>query len=259
MFYILSKTVYIVLMPLFWVLLLLLIGIIGKKNWRRKAVFTAFLLLYILSNPYLSNKVTQSWEAEPVLIADIKEKRYDVGIVLSGVMNNFRKPDDRFYIETGADRIMHTVLLYKEGIIKNILITGGYYKLGTGKIKNESEQIKNVMLLSGIPDSVITIEGMSRNTRENALFTAEILKKDFPQQKYLLITSAFHIPRSVACFEKVGIKADTFPVDFLSYNSDEESSDISAYFIPTHKAFMTSSRIIHETVGYVVYKISGYL
>ncbi len=65
-----------------------------------------------------------------------------------------------------------------------------------------------------VPDERIISETESRNTRENALYTKKILKK-INAQKVILVTSAFHMPRSYAVFKKIGVNAVPFQLTLL--------------------------------------------
>jgi len=257
MFYLLSKTIYVVLMPAFWVLVWLLLAWFAKPKNKNKWIFIGLLFWLTSANPYLSNKLMLWWEVPPTPWAEIQKERYDVGIILSGVTNNSKSPKDRVYMEYAADRVMHAARLYREGIIKHIIITGGYYKIGTDSIENESEQLRQVLLLAGVPTGAITVEGRAMNTRENALFTAPILQEKFPNGKYLLITSAFHQRRAVACFKKVGIDTTPFSTNFYTY--DDNKISIGAALLPSEMSLFVTYKAVHEIVGYVVYKLMGYL
>lgn len=254
MFYFLSKTLYILLMPITW--LFLLMGgalLVRSERWRKRLLAGALIFLYVAANPYLSNRLMIWWEVPPTPIADLSSP-YDVAVVLSGVTNNFKSPEDRVYLNKGADRIMHTVLLYKKGMVKKILITGGYTKL-SGEWRSEARLMKEVMVLSGVPEADIMIEEQARNTRENAVFAAEMLKESFPGQRYLLITSAFHMRRSMGCFRKAGIEATPFSTDF--YTIDPDMNPLTL-LVPTEPAFATNYVLVHEIVGYIVYRLVGY-
>ncbi|GAB4337623.1 MAG: YdcF family protein [Flammeovirgaceae bacterium] len=194
------------------------------------------------------------WEIPATPLKDLKQQ-YEIGIVLSGVMNVHKSPYDRFYTNKGADRVLHTAMLYQKGIIKKILVTGNYTKLD-GDVRDEAASMKELLLLCGVPDSVIIMEKKAKNTRENALYSAEIIQKNFPNAKILLITSAFHMRRSVACFEKVGLKVEPFSTDF--YSIDLEINPMTI-FVPSENSFMAFNKLVHEITGYLVYKLMGYV
>ncbi|MGB4399127.1 MAG: YdcF family protein, partial [Daejeonella sp.] len=110
---------------------------------------------------------------------------------------------DRVFFGKGADRVVHAIQLYKAGKIKRIIISGGSGAL-VGKKVPEAEHLKKVFLFSGVPDSVLYIESESRNTVENARFSKRLIDSLQLQPKFLLVTSAFHMPRAMGCFQKAG-------------------------------------------------------
>ncbi len=67
----------------------------------------------------------------------------------------------------------------------------------------------------GFDESKVIYEDKSVNTYENAYFTAKLLNPK-PEQKFLLVTSAFHMPRSMAFFRAAGFNVEAYPVDYLT-------------------------------------------
>ena len=200
----------------------------------------------------ICNGVLLLWERPPVLIQDLPV--YDIGVVLSGVTVPDKSPHDRVYIPYGADRILHTVMLYKMGKVKKILISGESGRISK-VYETESEQMKKVFLICGVSEKDIIIENRSRNTHENALYTKELLKGS--KEKLLLITSAFHMRRAEACFKKVGLEVDIFPVDFLSHDSNLWVP--SQILVPSESAIGIWVPLLHEIEGYIIYSIMGYV
>lgn len=83
------------------------------------------------------------------------------------------------------------------------------------------------MLYCGVPDSVIITEEKSRNTRESATYTKQLLHQlNMRSKTILLVTSAFHIPRALGCFRKVGLKLDGYGVDYYNGDSSLEFDDL---------------------------------
>jgi uncharacterized SAM-binding protein YcdF (DUF218 family) len=255
MFFILSKLLFYLVMPITWVIGLLIYALATPKPKRKRgAVIAVLVLLLFFSNQVLVNEALRMWERPVVPLAQIT-RPYDVAVVLTGVTNIGKQPADRVYFGQGADRVMHTVLLYKLGKVKHILISGGGASIG-GKSYYESQDLKQVFLLAGVPDAAITIEDKSLNTRENALFSKEVLETAFPGGTYLLITSAFHMRRAEACFNKVGLQVDTFPVAF---HATDERYSAERYIAPSEQAFQGWGIMSREILGYVVYKVMGYV
>jgi uncharacterized SAM-binding protein YcdF (DUF218 family) len=254
MFFILSKTMYYLLMPVMWVVILLLIAVFTKKQGRRKSALVASLILLLFfTNQVISNEAMKAWEIPAVPFAELAE--HDVAVVLTGVTNVNKEPTDRVHFQFGADRVMHTVQLYKIGKVKKILISGGG-GASTGERFNEAEEMQKVFLLCGVPQEDIIIETASLNTRDNAVNSARLLNEYFPGQKYLLVTSAFHMRRAEACFQKVGVEVTPFTTAFYSSN---RNYGIEEWIAPAEDGLLNWGIIFHEVLGIVIYKLMGYI
>src|SRR6185295_19056991 len=109
------------------------------------------------------------------------------------------------YFGRGADRVTHTVQLYKLGLIQQILVSGGSGLL-VREEEPEANKFKRAMVMMGVPDSVIMLENQTRNTYESAVAVRPMLDSLHMEAKdCLLITSAFHMRRSLACYRKAGL------------------------------------------------------
>jgi uncharacterized SAM-binding protein YcdF (DUF218 family) len=254
MFFIVSKTLSFLVMPIVLVCLVLFISAWLKDNrWKKRFVWISFSLLLFFSNDFLANEAMRLWELPPTSYSTIKED-YAFGILLTGVTINDFEPADRVYFARGADRVVHTVDLYKRGIIKRILISGGTGRLLT-EGRPEADDLFTVLKLMGVPEEDMIIENESRNTHESAVRVKEILAS-YPDQKLLLITSAFHMRRSRACFSKVGVEVTTFTTDFYShprYYTPE------SFIIPKADALQVWTKLFKEWTGMVAYRLAGYI
>lgn len=193
------------------------------------------------------------WEPPAVPIHTLEE--YDVAIVFSGVTRSHMPIRDRVYFNKGADRITHTLQLYNEGKVKHIIVSGG---LGFGQPNTEAaaERLRNFLLMAGVASSDITTEASAVNTYENAVEVAKLLKEKFSGQKYLLITSAFHMKRSALCLKAQGVTFDQFPTDYRSETTTYHFDDL---FIPRAEAIDRWELIVKEIAGIATYKVLGYL
>ena len=210
----------------------------------------------ILTNPFISNTIFHAWEYEAVPMDSIKES-YDVGIVLGGFSQFDVYPyKDRMNVSSAANRFLDALYLYKKGIIKKLLISGGDGRL-LGEKMSESESTKAYLLGIGVPESDILIENKSRNTHENAVFTKEYLNNQgLSNAKCLLITSAFHMRRSIGCFKKVGLNCEPFPAHFIAERIELKAS---SWILPDNLAFFKWEMFLKEWVGCVVYKLQGFI
>lgn len=255
MFFVLSKVLYFIIQPINWVVALLFFAVFSKKPNRKKACAKWALILSLFFNHHFTfNLVMRAWEPETITKNEIKET-YDVGILLGGYSNFYITPDDdRHNFSSRANRFNQTLRLYHEGYIKKILLTGG-----SGAVlhtnPSEAEKIKTYLMSINIPETDIIVEADSRNTHENALFTKQILDEQYPNQKYLLITSAWHMRRSAACFKKQDVPFTPYAVDYLSERVRFAPISI---LIPDRLGFAKWEMLIKEWVGYIVYKLRNY-
>jgi len=253
MFFILSKILDIFLTPIFWVFVLFLSSLFLKRTiTKKRLVISGLVILYFCSNFFIINFLMSAWEQDPVQLNE--NDRFDVAIVLTGVTDNIRKPQDRVYFHKGAERITTPLILYKKGMVKKILISGGE---GTYNehARPESIILKRFLLANGVPENDVILEINSTNTYQNAVFSKQTLNKYPELQTKLLVTSSFHMNRSVSCFKKAGLTVVPYPVDFYSSSSNLTFAKL---FIPNAQAFEYCTILIHEIVGYWVYKIVGY-
>lgn len=238
------------------ILCLLLLYAINTKNRTKskKLVVSAFIFLYIFSNPFIINELLLWWEVSPTSISAVKT--HDVGIILTGGTTNDNKlPQENLFLGKTADRIAQTVELYRNGKIRKILISGGEITVLGKTPKKEVEEIAKYLIISGVSRDSIFMETHAQNTKENAENCSKILKNHFKNQTYLLITSGFHLRRASACFEKVGLKVDIFGANYLSHERDYHWYDI----LPKEDCFAYSQLIFREIIGYCTYKIMGWI
>jgi uncharacterized SAM-binding protein YcdF (DUF218 family) len=255
MFFILSKTLNYLTMPLVIICILLLLSWILKNKKYKGLLFKIGLgLLLLFSNDFITNEVIRLWELPATPFNEIK-KEYAMGILLTGVTKGNMTPDDRVYFQRGADRVTHTLQLYRLGIIKKILISGGSGSL-TERRTQEADEIADALILMGVPDQDLIIENESRNTNESAVAIKEMLKDSVSSRDCLLITSAFHMRRSRACFAKIDWPCDTFSTDFLIH---ERKFTPDVLFIPRVDSLQIWHTMIREWVGMLAYKLSGFI
>jgi uncharacterized SAM-binding protein YcdF (DUF218 family) len=253
MFFILSKTLHLLLMPFLWVLVLLLLAVFLKNRHRKRlCLISAVSILLVFSNPFLSNEAWRAWEVKPVPVKDIAN--FNAAIILTGVTGAREDVPDRVLTHKGADRFLHPLQLYRLGKIDKFIITGGSSRILT-ELEPEAKQIKKILQLAKVPDEDIIIEGNSRNTRENAANTARLMEQNPGWDKLLLVTSAFHMRRAAACFKKAGVQVTPYSADFYAYERRYAPDDL---IIPSIGAFNGWHLLIHEVSGYLVYKILGY-
>ena len=245
MFYITSKLLSFLIQPIIWIFILLIITLLYKSQ-RRKILIISISLFYFFCNSFIADEATRLWEVKRF----IPKLTYDVGIVLGGI-SDYDKITKAHNFNKNADRLMDAEQLYHKGIIKKIMLSGGNGLLcNDGYI--ESEAMRDYLLANKIPINDIIIENTSRNTIENAMNSAEILKEEYNEGLFLLITSANHMRRAQMCFNKANLETTAFPTDCTT---SYRSTDYEYLLFPRVEALERWQDLIHEWIGYIVYKI----
>ena len=149
-----------------------------------------------------------------------------------------------------ADRLVHAVSLYRARKAPMILVSGGAQPGN----RAEAEIMKQILEVMGVPARVIMRERESRDTHDNAVYSA-ILLKGKGVKKILLVTSAFHMARAVPLFERQGFEVIPAPTDYQRLVGQPTVS----HWLPTAEALARTTIALHEHVGFWVYRSRGWL
>ncbi|MCU0359987.1 MAG: YdcF family protein [Bacteroidia bacterium] len=253
-FFYLSKLLAFLLSPMFWAFFLLLFALLAKNPKRgRKLLIAALCLLYLSGNSFLVDECFRAWE--PVT-EDYKMKKndYEAAIVLGGIGDiDLRKQQINFGYS--ADRLFQVLPLYHRGFLKHIVFTGGSGSIEFPE-KKEGLFVKKYLLSINIPDSVLIIESESKNTYQNAVYTKHVLDSLGIKGRFLLVTSGSHMPRALAIFKKLGF--DSIDPFVTNRHSGNRRFTPDHLLIPNPGAMMSFQQLIHEWVGFMIYKLRGY-
>lgn len=252
MFFVLSKTLDVLLSPLSWAMLLLVAGLVRHRGaipaW---SLFGALTILVFFSLEPVSNALIRRLESS----AQRTERRdvtYDAVVLLGGmVQEGATEASGMPSYNEHAERLLATYDVLRTGHAKTAILSGGPGKAGDRVV--EARVLGAQLEKWGIDRSRLIIEDHARNTRENAELTKEIVDKH-GFERLLMITSAEHMPRAVDCFHRVGLDPDTLPVDYRSYDPAHWQSS----FIPRAGPLADSCAALRELVGRLIYHIVGY-
>lgn len=213
MFFILSKTAALLLLPSNFLILLGLIGLAlmitrFKRAGRRLAIASLVLLALAgfspLGNVLLHQLETRFPPWDPTRGAP------DGIIVLGGSILPLLSLDYEDAVVGGdADRLFALGKLARNYPNARIVFSGGDASL-TGGIP-ETAVLQLVLDNLGVPRTRVLLEGRSRNTAENAVFTKELVQPK-TGERWLLVTSAWHMARAIGCFRRVGFAVEAYPV-----------------------------------------------
>lgn len=255
MFFFLSKILDFVFSPLTWIFVIFLLSLLTKKaNLRRKLLIAGLIVFYFFSNRFISYQALRLWEPSAGNIEEVRGV-YDAAIVLGGGMVTLDAQKNQPTFRHNTDRFLQALRLYKAGKVKKIVISGGSGSLIYRDMK-EAAMLRQSLIELGYPAGDIWAEDQSDNTYQNAVYTTKLLNDSLPGGRFLLITSASHMPRSKACFIKTGMKFDTFAVEPVTGTMPVSWS---FYVLPDIDALYQWNKLVHEIWGYVIYAIFGYL
>ncbi|MBO0937543.1 YdcF family protein [Fibrella sp. HMF5335] len=260
MFYFLSKTAGYFLTPA-GLLLAALVSALAFKWYRRRLILSALCLYWLLGNSFLVDELARAWEISPTTALPPPNATNRVAVVLTGGMVNASLPVSpaRPMLAGQADRLGQVLYLYKTRQVSKILISGGstsLFFLGS-ETMHEGQQAMAFLHLAGVPVADLLWETRSRNTRENALFSAMVLRNRFHTDNCILVTSAFHMRRAEACFRKAGLHPLPFPAAFIQ--QPRSSAGFSDLFVPHEQTLAESLLLIRELFGYLAYTVAGYV
>ncbi len=220
---------------------------------RRVLVWFSIAYLLVLSTGAFANLLLYPLEtaharparlaAPPTAIVMLTGSTDDERLGAGGV--EFTEAGDRF---VEAVRLAH---LYPRA---QLLFSGGSAELIGAKRYREAEALAGLAAQLGIAKQRVLVDRLARNTRENAVNSARLLRAEkLEKGPILLVTSAWHLPRAVGCFRKLGLEVVPWPTDFW-----RTRTRLGA-FVPRPGTLMKSDAALHEYIGWLSYKLAGYL
>lgn len=257
MTFILSKIAWMFLAPGNFLTLLLLAGaflaLSHREGWRdlgRRLCFdVAFLLFFIAIFP------VGDWMLMPL------ENRYPAvkpvtvdGIIVLGGDENPRISEARGQpaLYGSAQRYIEFAALARAYPQAQLIYSGGSPLLKENSKLNQADVARETLTSIGVPQERMIYESHSRNTHDNAVYTAALVHPK-PDQRWLLVTSAYHMPRAIGTFKKAGWNVFPAPTDYHTTGvlSSELNFNFSAHLLEMSAA-------AHEYYGLIAYYLMGY-
>ena len=241
----LHKILPIFVLPIMLVIIVILIGLIKNK---KKIIYIAIGVLYILSTPIFSNNFFKLVEGneyrKPISAIDSA----DAIVVLSGMLE-INEVGDSTYIEWGdPDRFFGGIALFKASKAQKLVFTGG--KMPWDKVKKtEGDVLREYAISTDIAAEKISVTKDVENTAGEAVAVKELIS---PSKKIILVTSAYHMYRAKRLFEKQGFIVIPYKVD---YKTSGESAITFMDFLPSAGKLGMIETGIREIIGRLYYSI----
>lgn len=154
-------------------------------------------------------------------------------------------------LNEAAERYTEAVALARRLPGARLIFAGGSGGILTTEVP-EAETAGRLFEALGVPRDRITLETQSRDTYENAQFTARMVKPG-PNQRWLLVTSAWHMPRAIGCFRRAGFAVEPWPVDYRT----PRRLDLALTHGSVPEGLRRIDFIAKEYVGLAVYYLTG--
>lgn len=255
MFYYLSKIFWLFVQPINLIGILLVASLATQVlGWRRLALFSAATALAVL--------VLAAWTTLGALMLHPLENRFArpdpapgqvAGIIVlgGGFQGTVNLARGGYELNDAGDRMVEAAVLARRYPEAKVIVSGG---TGSLLFEGEADAASAPRLLAGLGVAAdrLVLEGRSRNTYENAVFTAEMMRPQ-PGQKWLLVTSAFHMPRSMGLFRKAGFDVLPWPTDYKT--SGREAPGLTEDNV--HDSLKNTTTGLREWIGLLAYWISG--
>jgi len=241
----LHKILPIILLPSGFIIVLILAGLLKR---RLLLIWAGLILFYLFATPVVSDTIFNYVEKGQIR-KELKNIPNADAIVVLGGMFNYVKTETGGLNEWGdPDRFFGGIELFKAGKANQIIFTGAKMPWADKDQETEGETLKKYTIEMGVPDTAIKVSGLVTTTEDES---KEVRKLLLSSNNIILVTSAYHMPRSKSLFEKQGFNVTSYPVD--SKVSVEGRTILD--YLPHAENFRNSETAIREVFGRLFYRL----
>ena len=251
--FVISKLFSAITQPVFWLSIWWLLALVLLPRFRRLAtsmLWGGMLFLGLLGFNVVPEALLRSLENRFNVPSLTSSDQYAGVIVLGGAMGSpvIYKAHRQAPLNDAAERMTVPIAFMRKFPNFELIFSGGEGRLvPTGT--TEAELAGVFYTEQGVDMKRVTLESQARTTRENAIRVAALLGERC-KQHWLLVTSAWHMPRSMSEFQAVGCNVTAYPVDF---RTGEETSWTEYSMAGSLMAWQTA---LHEYLGMFVYGVT---
>ncbi|MES0154311.1 YdcF family protein [Mesorhizobium sp. M0018] len=254
MFFYVSKILWLFVQPLNLAIILLLAGLLAALVGRKRLFATGSVLAFLVLG-------LSAWTSLGAVMLNPLEERFprpalpervDGIIVLGGGMEsaiNFVRSG--YELNASGDRMVEAAVLALRFPTAKVVISGGPIAM-VREDEGDAATAPRLFTALGVTADRLVLEGKSRNTYENAVFTKQLITPK-PGETWLLVTSAFHMPRAKALFDKAGFPTVPWPVDYRTSGKE----GIGLFRTDANEALQTTTIATREWIGLIAYWLSG--
>lgn len=258
LFFVLSKTVGALATPVIQAILLVTAGFILRLFRRAPRLRRSLIAVGLLWPLLLATGPVSTLLVRPLESAYHHPERSSVppqAIVMLTGMLDWRRVQGGGYYEfaEAGDRFVEAVRLAHRYPRALLVLSGGSSALTPDGRPGEAAVLARLARDLGIDGRRIIVDAQSRNTYENAVRSARLLKQAGVKRDVWLVTSALHMSRAVGCFRRVGVKVTPWPVDYQGIGFAPRS------WMPSPGRLAASDLALHEYLGWLSYWFAGYV
>jgi uncharacterized SAM-binding protein YcdF (DUF218 family) len=241
-------------------LLIALVALWKRPRLAATVIVLALGVLLLPSSGWISGQMVRSLEWQNISNGELPKA--DAIVVLGGAVRPQVYPRPWIDVTEAGDRPIYAAQLYLQKKAPLVILSGGRIEWQGGGPPESGDMAKLVEAM-GVPASAIVQDPTSLNTYENAVNVKKIMQQR-GIKRVLLITSAVHMPRSLAIFRKQGIDVIPAPTDFqISAQEVQEAQDrpeaILLNLLPNTENLNQFTRALKEYFGLGIYSLRGWL
>jgi uncharacterized SAM-binding protein YcdF (DUF218 family) len=264
MFLYLSKLLPPLVYPIGLISILIVFALLTSRHprWQRASLLVALSLLLIAGNRWVADSLLRSLEWRYLPEAEIPQA--EAIVLLGGGTQPAEYPRTMVEFNSAGDRVLYAAQLYHQGKADHILASGGGIEWLYSNQTSPAEDMASLLKLLQVPEDSIWLESNSRNTHENAVNSRAVLEP-MGIQRIILVTSAAHMPRSLALFQQQGFEVIPAPTDFRITQSDWEqmkSPNLAVQLLnlfPSAENISQTTGVLKEYIGLFIYRLRGWL
>jgi uncharacterized SAM-binding protein YcdF (DUF218 family) len=261
--FLLSKLLPLALYPLGLGLLLQLVGQGGRRQgWGPWLSWAGIALIWLFAMPLTSRQLIWGLEERSAALTPTVIPRADVVVVLGGGLRPALAPRQGVEVAEGGDRLLTGVRLLRQGKAPLLLTSGGTVSFtANDPAPPEAETARTLAMELGVPANRILLNPGSRTTAEEAK-AIDRLGRQRGWTRLLLVTSAFHMPRSLASFRRhtrlqvVPVACD-YQLPSRANHGRPTLGNTLLDLMPDAAALALSSVALKEHLGLLVYRLKG--
>jgi uncharacterized SAM-binding protein YcdF (DUF218 family) len=254
-FFYASKIFWFFAAPSNLILILAVLGaaalVAGSMKWgRRLSLLSCFL--FILAGPlplgYALMRPLEDRFARPAQLPQSPAGIIVLGGGVDEIVSAYRRTSE---LTEAGERMTEAVALARRYPQARLVFTGGSASL-SGRIEREADVAQKLFAELGIPAAQMLFESQSRNTHENAVLTKALVQPK-AGEVWLLVTSAYHMPRAMGIFRQADFTVVPWPVD---YATGRPGSEYRINY-ETGRGLRYTDRAVREWIGLFAYYVSG--